>query len=215
MVPHTSLLVSLLIALFIVPLIFTRLIKPLLRLLLRAWDFFSNPQARQSLVTDSPRSLLRRMLREDAPPPVFTPTVRTNNADENAALNDVWAALNPSHCAEDAIAEAMNALQNGKAQVYTGADLKNLLGSAGNTKVFSTVTVNGKNVPIDSSAVSGLLQAVGASLSNASTSSHMEADASVERDVGERMRTLQELLRRGVITQAEFDAKKADILRAL
>ena len=77
------------------------------------------------------------------------------------------------------------------------------------------MTVNGKPVPVDSGAIHGLLQAVGASLSNASTAAHIEPDTSVERDVGERMRMLQELHRRGIITNAEFEAKKADILRDL
>ena len=192
------LLVPLVIALFVVPLIFTRVIKPLLRMLLRVLDFFSDPQARQSLTTESFRTLLRRLLRDDSSPPVFTPTVRSSKSDEHAAISD-----------------ALAALQNGKAQVYTGADLKQILGNAGTTKVFSSVTVNGKPVPVDSGAINGLLQAVGASLSNASTAAHIEPDTSVERDVGERMRMLQELHRRGIITNAEFEAKKSDILRDL
>ena len=94
------LLVPLVIALFVVPLIFTRVIKPLLRMLLRVLDFFSDPQARQSLTTGSFRALLRRLLRDDNSPPVFTPTIRSSKSDEHAAINDV-----------------LSALQNGKAQV--------------------------------------------------------------------------------------------------
>lgn len=199
----------LLIFLIVAPLVFKRLIRPVLRFFAHLADLLGNPESRKNLSTGQFSTLVDTLLPDD-PPPVRT--VQPAQQDVTS-IGSFLSGMQPGASAEEAIEQVVNALHSGNAQVIRGSDLKGALGNLGNTRVISTVTVNGKPVSMDDAAVSGLLRAVGATLRQAAAGGLSGVDH--ELDAGQRLHLLQELHRSGALTDAEFEAKKARILREL
>lgn len=201
----------LLVFLIVVPLVFKRLVKPTLRFFARLIDLLGDSDARKNLSNGRLSTLFDTLL-PDAPPPAQTVQPAQQNA---SSIGSFLSGMQANVSAEEAIEQVVNALHSGNAQVIRGSELKNALGNLGNARVVSTVTVNGKSVPVNDAAVSGLLQAVGATLGQAAAAGGLTGEGHVELDAGQRLHLLQELHRSGALTDAEFEAKKARILREL
>lgn len=202
-------LLPLLIFLIVAPLVFKRLVRPVLGFFARLADLPGNPEARKNLSTGQFSTLVDTLLPDD-PPPVRT----VQPAPENiTSMDSFLSGMRANASAEEAIEQVVSALQGGNAQVIRGSDLKGALGNLGNARVISTVTVNGKPVSMDDAAVSGLLQALSATLGQAAAGG--PSGEVHELEAGQRLRLLQELHRSGALTDAEFESKKAEILREL
>lgn len=83
---------------------------------------------------------------------------------------------------------------------------------------ITTVTLNGRQVRADPGMIDGLLHTLcGQARSGdiGGDSAHARTGQTVEGDIGERLLKLQALHRSGAISDADFEAKKAEILREL